>query len=147
MAFGGVCIWTLHIFTSSVTEKDLHVGRRQHVSILFSCLSILSCLASVSMSYKAGGTVSHELRWRISLGTAYVISHSINCRGLKMTVNPSSLHLSLYLHLSRCSAWEAGRKQPGDLFSQLSQSQQAAWWARPIRCRRQPISRYRSPKL
>ncbi len=43
-----------------------------------------------------------------------------------MTVNPSSLHLSVYLYLSRCLAGEtalsSGRKQPGDLFWELSQS-------------------------
>ncbi len=68
-----------------------------------------------------------------------------------MTVNPSSLHLSVYLYLSRCLAGEtalsSGRKQPGDLFWELSQSQSPACCAHPIRCRQQPISRYCSPKL
>lgn len=150
-----ILIW--HIFASSVTEMDLHAGMRVEdcISLLFSSLSILSCLASVSMSYKAGGTFSHKHRWRISLGIGYVISHSINCCGLKMTVNPSSLprsfYLSVYLYLSRClvgeTALSSGRKQPGDLSWELSQSQHPACCARPIRCRRQPISRYRSLKL
>lgn len=64
---------------------------------------------------------------------------------------PRSFYLSVYLYLSRCLAGEtalsSGRKQPGDLFWELSQSQSPACCAYPIRCRRQPISRYRSPKL
>jgi len=60
-----VYIFIWHMF--AVQSQKTGFNMQERGSLLFSSLTIFSCLALVSMSYKAGGTLSHKHCWRISL--------------------------------------------------------------------------------